>query len=243
MVDLTSEISFGLMLMTGFLGSAGHCVGMCGGYVLTCSVKASETSGRLGNLVRQSAYHVGRIWCYALMGAISGLAGEAVFGSSDTMTGRTVVWLAAGALMIAFGVQRLGLIRSRPSSGFGINWYSNVLAAVGGGNAIGHYLLFGFLNGLVPCGLSYSVLPAAAASGSPLMGAGLMFAFGLGTIPALGALAATSSLMASTTRGHLLKIAALLVIGLGCLSVARGVEAIASSGASATPACACCSGQ
>ncbi|HAA78074.1 TPA: hypothetical protein DCE37_23495 [Candidatus Latescibacteria bacterium] len=27
----TSEISFGLMLMTGLLGSAGHCVGMCGG--------------------------------------------------------------------------------------------------------------------------------------------------------------------------------------------------------------------
>ena len=241
MTDLTSEISFGLMLMTGLLGGAGHCVGMCGGYVVTCAVKASEGGSRIGSAVRQGAYHFGRIWCYALLGALSGLAGEVVFGQGRGMGARTVVWFAAGALMIVVGAQRLGWIRQPKPSGYAINWYSNVLATVRGGKSIPHYLLFGFLNGLVPCGLSYSVLPAAAASGSPFLGAGLMTAFGLGTIPALGALAATSSLMASTTRSHLLKVAALLVIGLGCLSVARGVEAIAAVGVEEASGCACCS--
>jgi sulfite exporter TauE/SafE len=39
--------------------------------------------------------------------------------------------------------------------------------------------------GLVPCGLVYSVLPLAFLSGSALSGAGLMLAFGLGTLPNL----------------------------------------------------------
>ena len=196
----TSEISFGLMLMTGLLGSAGHCVGMCGGYVLTCSVKASETGTHLLSAIQQATYHLGRIWCYALLGALSGPAGEAVFGGGDASTGRTVVWLASVGLMIVLGDQRFGWLGKPKSSGLAITWYSNVLSTVGGGKSVPHYFLFGFLNGLVPCVLSYSVLPAAAASGSPLIGAGLMGAFGLGTIPALGALAATSSLMTSTSH-------------------------------------------
>jgi hypothetical protein len=39
--------------------------------------------------------------------------------------------------------------------------------------------------GLLPCGFLYAAVVAAAASGSPLVGAAGMAAFGVGTIPAL----------------------------------------------------------
>ena len=222
MPDLTTEISFGLMLMTGFLGGAGHCVGTCGGYVVACSVGTSGETGHLARVVRQGVYHLGRIWCYGLMGAAAGWLGAEVLDGHHVQAGRTAVWFVAGVVMIGIGVRRLGWIRTR-SLGTGTpGWYANLMSVVGGGKTVPHYALFGFLNGLVPCGLSYSVLPASAASGSPIIGAGLMLAFGIGTIPALGALAATSSMMASETRGRMLKIAASPPERL--LSMAEGLE-------------------
>jgi sulfite exporter TauE/SafE len=47
--------------------------------------------------------------------------------------------------------------------------------------AIGVGMLWGWL----PCGLVYSALGQALASGSPAKGAALMAAFGLGTLPAM----------------------------------------------------------
>jgi len=43
----------------------------------------------------------------------------------------------------------------------------------------------GLLWGFLPCGLVYSVLATALVSGSSERGAGLMLAFGLGTLPNL----------------------------------------------------------
>jgi len=45
--------------------------------------------------------------------------------------------------------------------------------------------VLGLLWGWLPCGLVYSVLVAALATGSALEGGALMLAFGLGTLPAL----------------------------------------------------------
>jgi sulfite exporter TauE/SafE len=45
----------------------------------------------------------------------------------------------------------------------------------------------GLLWGLVPCALVYSVLPLAMFAGGLWQGAAVMLAFGLGTLPSLGA--------------------------------------------------------
>ena len=41
------------------------------------------------------------------------------------------------------------------------------------------------LNGLLPCGLVYTMLAVAVAAGGPAQGALLMLGFGLGTLPAM----------------------------------------------------------
>src|SRR5690554_7460231 len=50
-----------------------------------------------------------------------------------------------------------------------------------------HQFSLGMLWGFLPCGLIYSALAWVAAEGNPTMGAATMFAFGLGTLPALTA--------------------------------------------------------
>jgi sulfite exporter TauE/SafE len=60
-------------------------------------------------------------------------------------------------------------------------------------------LALGLLLGFLPCGLLYTALVAAAASGGPLAGGAAMLAFGLGTVPAL---------VATGLAGHALRRAA-----------------------------------
>ncbi|NNM13520.1 MAG: sulfite exporter TauE/SafE family protein, partial [Gammaproteobacteria bacterium] len=46
-------------------------------------------------------------------------------------------------------------------------------------------IMLGMLWGLIPCALVYTMLLTATVSGTVSQGAGIMFAFGLGTLPAM----------------------------------------------------------
>ena len=60
-----------LIVLGGLLGSA-HCLGMCGGFVLTLSVRGRRT---MTELQRQSIYAAGRISTYPVAGATAGFVG------------------------------------------------------------------------------------------------------------------------------------------------------------------------
>jgi uncharacterized protein len=76
--------------------------------------------------------------------------------------------------------------------------------------------LLGFIWAWIPCGLVYSVLITAASTGHSLAGAGVMLAFGLGTLPNLlgiGLLAGAAARIAERQWVH--QAAGLLVMGFG----------------------------
>jgi sulfite exporter TauE/SafE len=55
--------------------------------------------------------------------------------------------------------------------------------------------VFGALTGLLPCGLVYAALTAAIGLGGAMNGAVFMFAFGLGSVPALGLIGVSAKLL------------------------------------------------
>ena len=61
------------LLMTGFLGSLGHCLGMCGPLVMMVSLRR-QTRG-LAAAPHYVLYHAARIAVYACLGAVAGLTG------------------------------------------------------------------------------------------------------------------------------------------------------------------------
>jgi sulfite exporter TauE/SafE len=74
----------------------------------------------------------------------------------------------------------------------------------------------GYLWAWIPCGLVYSVLITAVATGSVLDGALVMLAFGAGTLPNLlgiGLLAGAAARISE--RAWVKQVAGLLVIGFG----------------------------
>lgn len=166
------------------LVSSAHCVGMCGGIMgaLTMAIPVEARSRRLHLLL---SYNFGRIASYALMGALVGFLASGL-GEWSSATGLRVV---AGILLITMGL-------------YLANWWRGLTYLERGGRYLWAYLqplgkgllpvrtapkalLLGTLWGWLPCGLVYSALAYAMTQAHPLGAAAVMFAFGLGTLPAV----------------------------------------------------------
>ena len=86
----------------------------------------------------------------------------------------------------------------------------------------------GFIWGLLPCGLVYSVLLIAATTTEPVDGALVMLAFGLGTMPAMVATGLSASKLAQFMSGKRLG-AGLLIVLIGIATIAMPVIKLSGS--------------
>ncbi len=180
MSDLTGALTLSAALVAGIAGSA-HCVVMCGGLVGALSMR----HGGAASL----PYHVGRLGGYSLAGALFGLFGASLQATLALPLLATTARLAAALLIVLAGVRVLSGVNALAwIERLGARFWKLVQpiarqAASRRGH--GRSLLIGFLWGWLPCGLVYSALLLASLSGSTLRGAGVMLAFGLGTLPAM----------------------------------------------------------
>jgi len=178
----------GALFLAGLAGSATHCAGMCGPFVLgqvTAGLAARPTLSRLaaGALV---PYHLGRAITYTGLGAAAGLlSGAAAHGAGLGVVLPLLLGLGAVLLLAqALGQAKAWLPRLAPPVAFTeavTRRAAALLADPRGLRGVALGLLLGFL----PCGLLYGALAAAAASGSALGGAVAMAAFAAGTVPSL----------------------------------------------------------
>lgn len=207
------EFSLLTALTIGLLGST-HCLGMCGGIVgaLDAGTGAAPGARRIGYHL---AYNAGRIASYAAAGALAGLLGAlaatASFGNALPL-GRMI----AGGLMIALGLYLGGWWRAivvlERAGGHVWKRIEPLSRAFFPVRTAGQALGLGLIWGWLPCGLVYSALALAMASASPLRGAQIMAAFGLGTLPALLAIGAFAGALRRAVANPLLRQAAGLAI-------------------------------
>jgi sulfite exporter TauE/SafE len=219
---LTGEIA--MAFATGLLGSFGHCLPMCGPLVGSFALAAGPR-GTARALQGQLAYHAGRITTYALVGAAMGLTGSFV-NVAGRLAGLTAAaGVLAGAVMIAMGVGAAGfsggLVKRLEARAAGkVSAFARSLLE---GGAAGRLYPLGLVLGLLPCGLSWTLFLGAAGTGSPARGLLLALVFGLGTLPALLAAGAASSLFGFRARGALYRAGGLLVAALGLVFLLRGL--------------------
>lgn len=201
------------LFLIGLLGGT-HCIGMCGGIV------SALTLGGPPRFVLHLAYNGGRIISYALAGAIAGALG----GLSLTLAGqlplRIALYVLANLMLVALGFYLIGITQTLAfTERFGRKLWVH-LQPLGRpylpARTVAQAFPLGLLWGWLPCGLVYSALATALTSGSALHGAGMMLAFGLGTLPNLllaGLLAVR--LKAYAAQPAVRRAAGLLVIGFG----------------------------
>jgi len=187
---MSGDITLLSAFLVGLLGST-HCLGMCGGIVsaLTFGVRDDLRRSPWSLAPYLLAYNAGRISSYVIAGAIAGAVGAGAVGVLPSSASRWVVKFITGGFMISLGLYLAG-------------WWPGlqILEKWGGGlwrhiEPIGRQLLpvdhpfkalgVGLVWGWLPCGMVYTMLAWALASGSATQGATLMLAFGLGTLPML----------------------------------------------------------
>ena len=81
---------------------------------------------------------------------------------------------------------------------------------------IGAKLLLGVCWGFLPCGLVYSFVLTAASTGQAAAAAGVMFAFGLGTLPSMLGLTWMSPVLGSMMRDTVVR----RIVGLSLIALA-----------------------
>ncbi|MBE0533295.1 MAG: sulfite exporter TauE/SafE family protein [Rhodospirillales bacterium] len=185
----------GSLFIAGLAGGAGHCIAMCGPFVLAQSVARLEAvpAADMRQFHRLAGaalvpYHLGRLTTYVVLGALAAALAGSLMTAAELKWLSAVLLALAAALFLGYGIRRLASLLPGSSAG-GEGWWSRHLGRrvrplferPVGVRGYGLGLALGFL----PCGLLYGALTAAASSGTALGGAVAMGAFALGTVPAL----------------------------------------------------------
>ncbi len=216
-------IEFSLLsaLLVGLLGGV-HCAGMCGGIVAAFSFRAD---GSAPPFRLHLGYNLGRVLSYTLFGVLAGALGSSL-NLLQIRPLQLVLYVLAQFVMVLLGLYLAG-------------WNRWVLIFERAGGALWNYVqpifkkllpvrnlpgafVAGMAWGWLPCGLVYSVLIGALASGSAAGGAALMLAFGLGTLPnLLGMGLFARSLQPFLQHPITRRAAGLLVAGFGLWGLIR----------------------
>jgi len=216
------EFSLIAAFLAGLLGG-GHCVGMCGGIVGAVTMTLPGSRPKLPFVL---AYNLGRIGSYGVAGVLAGAVGASSFFLDHVLPIEKILYGLAGLMLVLLGLYLAGV------------WHVLVrLEAIGQGlwrnlqplskrlipvRTLPQSVMLGVIWGWLPCGLVYSVLVAAMATGHPGQGGLLMLVFGLGTLPTLLAMG-----MAAVRLKHLLqhlwfrRVSGILIIGFGVLTLYR----------------------
>ena len=217
-----SEQSLFALFLVGLLGGT-HCVGMCGGIVAAISMQLPGQGTRLSY---HFAYNAGRILSYAIAGGLAGAVGASTLLLEGMWPVQQVLYGLANLMLVALGLYLAGLWQAvtQIERLGGLLWrriqpLSKSLLPVR--NPAQAFLL-GTLWGWLPCGLVYSVLITALASGNAISGAASMLAFGLGTLPNLIAMGLFAQQLQTLTKNIWVRRAAgLLVAGYGAWGLLR----------------------
>lgn len=212
-------IDLGLAFGAGLLGS-GHCVGMCGALASGFFIRMGE-GGR--GVVPVACYHGARLGVYATVGALAAMAGLALVSTGLIGKAQAILQILAGGVVIALGLDVLGWLRL-PALGLPATAARRIFAHAAGSSPARGAALGGVVNGLMPCALTLAMAVKATAAAHPLHGAGLMLAFGAGTLPAMLFVSVIFGRLGAAVRSWLLKAAAGVVIAMGAATMMQGVR-------------------
>ncbi len=200
-------------LVLGLAGSL-HCAGMCSPLVLA----VTSMNGR--SLRNRVIYNGGRIFTYAIMGALI-----AVFGAVISFSGfQWVLTLSIAVTLIVMGLSGITGLRIPVVTPLLVRFSSfvkNSFSALLKRRTIGTMWVTGMLNGLLPCGLTYLALTYCLTLEGALDGFQFMLFFGIGTFPAMFGLPTLITYVSSRYKIQYATLARFSFVFIGLLVLAR----------------------
>ena len=198
----------------GFTGSL-HCAGMCGPIVW---IMPFQLFSGVKKALAIALYHTGRISVYALLAIVLHS-----FRSLFDPKVQQYISITLGGTLLLGGIMSFFSTRLQvklPWGSFVKKQLSNVIGKPG----LGAITAAGILNGMLPCGLVYMALSASMTLSSTAQAAGLIYIFGIGTLPMLVSITLLKNKVHFLRGGHVKKLVPVVVFFFGCLFVLRGMN-------------------
>ncbi|WP_223154181.1 sulfite exporter TauE/SafE family protein [Campylobacter concisus] len=177
------NINLYMIISVAFLSSFSHCVGMCSGF-LSLQTLFFKGKSKREILMLSTLYSLARIFAYVVLGALFGAFGAVI---SFSMQVRGLIFFIIG-LMIAFiGIALLfrGELLKFVENQKALNFVVRIAKTRIQKKNLTNFLLLGFLNGFLPCGVVYYFLALGILSANFIDSAFTMLVFGLCTLPAM----------------------------------------------------------
>lgn len=215
---ILEAIGFGLT--TGLLMS-GHCVGMCGVFVVGYSAGGSRWSDHL-------LFNGGRLAVFTLLGVVGGAIGSALDLAGGLAGVTRVASVVAGLLLLAYAAALLGWLPGRERLELepaiaGSGWFRRHLVRALASRSRWRPLAIGALVGFLPCGALHGMVLVAAATGSAAIGGATLAAYAVGTTPALFAFGVIARTLSAAARRRMVQAGAFLMLLMACEAIARGL--------------------
>lgn len=198
------------------LASSLHCMGMCGPLVMSVPVQHLPQHKKIWGIL---LYQFGRIGTYMMLGILAGLIGWRI-GVAGWQRGFSVVM---GMTILFFLVSRLFFKKMKGWAWFNQKVTKLISWSMRRHSFSGMYLM-GAANGLLPCGMVYIAIGGAMANGGISNAMFFMFAFGLGTLPALFSLAFWGTRLSWQNRQNMRKLVPYIVGLTAILLIIRGLN-------------------
>ena len=221
-----------LISALGFLGSFGHCLGMCG--PLTVAFSVSDESLSPGKIPWQFhlLLNLGRILSYALIGAMIGGLGSVLIAGGQ-MAGIGSIFRQGIAIFTGILLIILGLAQINPTvfHRFPIihplspkNLHDHLSKWMVNLSLQNHFftpILLGLIWGLIPCGFLYTAQIKAAETGNLGLGMLTMLAFGIGTFPTMLGVGLLTGKFTADRRSQLFRMGGWITLLIGILTLLR----------------------
>ncbi|TWT82666.1 hypothetical protein CA13_41290 [Planctomycetes bacterium CA13] len=212
--------TLGMAVFVASLIGSLHCIGMCGPLALW-------VTGGGASRATITSYHLGRLATYMIAAVAAGILGAAVSFGGDMVGFQSAAAKVAGILLVLVGLYRLALLHPRlsgfvtPSSGpstvASVLQKAKPLIERRGAN--GKAFLGGLITTWLPCGWLYLFVLVAAGTGSVVTAMVVMFAFWIGTLPALTTMLVGIQSLTPKLRSALPIATSLLLIVTGLYTV------------------------
>ncbi len=220
-----------VFLAAGFAVGFGHCIGMCGPIVVSLSLNLKGRNLYLPHLL----YNAGRVTTYTLLGGIMGATGSFSMVASKIGGIQQGALIFAGIIIIIMALAMSGWLPLGKIFG---DYYNPGGYIVKGFQKLSQtsstvaYFPVGLLLGLLPCGPVYTALVAAAGAGmhattameGMIKGMGVMFCFGIGTVPTLFLIAKLVDMGWLKNRQIIYRVGTVLMLVVGAYFIYQGLS-------------------
>ncbi|MFM5889479.1 MAG: sulfite exporter TauE/SafE family protein [Dolichospermum sp.] len=226
-------LDLSLIILLGFLGSFGHCFGMCGPLTVAFSLSKQQKNPTWQQQLKfHTLLNLGRMLSYTLAGAAIGSIGSVLveggqlagIGSNlrhwiAIITGMMLIWFGLGQIKPGF-LPHIPLLHPLLKS----NLHNKLSADMMKLSAQTQWwtpVILGMTWGLMPCGFLYAAQIKAAATGNLWQGAVTMLAFGIGTLPIMVGVSVSTALLSQDRRSQLFQLGGWVTLVIGVITLLR----------------------